>query len=59
MDNAKKRAREVILEEMREREYQNVKKTWSEKLIAREHDYQNLIDSLALEFGTRTSKWER
>lgn len=58
LEAARKRARESIREEIVERDYKVVKKTYAEKAIATENDFNMMIEQLTADFGSRKSRWE-
>ena len=58
MEKARRRARLIILEQIREEDYQKAKTTFAEKASTREKELSALHDRLIADYGTATTKWE-
>lgn len=56
-EQARRRARGIILEDIKEKDYLIARKTFAEKLIAREHDFNTMQDGLVADYGSRATNW--
>jgi len=56
-ETARKRARGVILDDIREKDCQATRKAFAEKLITKEREFHEMEQELVTAYGARLTKW--